>query len=161
MSNLIQYIVGGAVLVGGLGYGLFSFFHKEKTVFDNLDHVKVPAEWDTLKHEAWSRASRVLTAVGLIAKTKLKEVDITAGIKVNPKTGQWGRPTMMNGKEFWYAGRTFPTSIELVATPEKHPYNKSQAIFTHEVGESILNMNTAWATKSIDERNKFLWGLGL
>ena len=163
MTSLITYIVSGAILTAGLGSLAYQIFHKEKKpkTYKNLDHVKVPLEWKQLKYNAWVRASTVLKMNGLVAETRCEKITPEAGIKVNPKTGQWGRPTQLNGKEYWYAGLSSSTEIKIVGTPEKQPYNRSEAILTHEVAETILNQNPQWSGKTIDERNKFLWSMGL
>lgn len=161
MLNIIAYIVGGLLAIGGLGLVLFLTFKKDKTVFSNLDHIKVPAEWVALKHAAWDRASEVLKKDGLNPVTKCKSIVVEAGIKVNPNTGQWGRPTMMYGKEYWYAGLGGSIQIRIVATPDLKPYNRSQAILTHEVAETILWQNPQWAHETAEKRNQYLWKLGL
>lgn len=163
-NKLWQWIVSGAVLIGGMGTGLYTIFHNDRDKnkkYSNLNHCKVPKEWESIRNEAWLRASSTLAKAGLNPVTKCKSIVVEAGIKVNPKTGQWGRPTMLSGKEYWYAGLGSTTKIQIVGTPEKKPYNRSEPILAHEVGETILNMNPEWAGKSIDERNKFLWSLGL
>ena len=137
------------------------FFIKKEKPYTNLDHIFVPSSWRLLKNEAWNRASRVLSADGLKATTKCKYIIIEEGIKINPKTGQWGCPTNINGTEFWYAGLTNLNTIRVVGTPISAPYSKSQGILTHEVAESILNTNPQWANKTNDERNKYLWSIGL
>lgn len=156
---ILEAIIGGVVLIGGLGYGAYSFFHKEKPkIYKNLNHIKVPLEWDMIKYLAWAKASSTLQMKGIKGITKCNKIVIEAGIKMNLTTGQWGRPTSSG---FWYAGLGGTYKIQIVATPDKQPYNRSQAILTHEVAETILNLDPIWSKKTIDERNKFLWGLGL
>ena len=159
MGKIWQWMVGGAVLTGGLGSLIYNMVHKDKKkTYTNLNHCKVPAEWEPIRNRAWEKAKTVLSKAGLNPITMCKEIKIEAGIKVNPTTGQWGRPTS-NG--FWYAGLSSTTRIQIVATPEKKPYSRSEPILAHEAGESILNLDPTWSKKTADERNKFLWSLGL
>lgn len=156
---ILEAIVSGVILVGGMGYGLYSHFHKEKPkIYTNLNHIKVPIEWNMIKYNAWVKASNTLQMNNIKAITKCKKIVIEPGIKVNPATGQWGRPTSSG---FWYAGLGGTYQIQIVATPDKQPYNRSQAILTHEVAETILNLDPIWSKKTVNERNEFLWSLGL
>ena len=104
------------------------------------------------------KASNILSIQGINAVTRCKKIKIEKGIKMNPKTGQWGRP---NSSGFWYAGLGGTYEIIIVATPEGKPYNRSEPILAHEVGESILNLDPKWSKETVDNRNKFLWSLGL
>lgn len=160
MGKIVQWLTAGAVFVAGVGYGLIRFFKNDKT-YSNLDHVEIPIEWEMMKYLAWAKASNVLRINGLKGITQCNNIEIQAGEELNPKSGQWGRKTTMNGKPFWYAGRATTKKIEIVGTPDKKPYSKSQGIFTHEVAETILDQNPEWAYKTVDQRNQFLWGLGL
>ena len=157
--NIIHIIVSSLVMIGGLTASLFSF--KKDKRFNNLKHCQISHEWKNIRDIAWIKASYLLSINGVQAKTKCIDIIIEKGIKINPQTNQWGRPTMLNGKEFWYAGLTSPTCIKIVADSNGKPYSRTQAIFSHECGESILYTNKKWATKSIDERNNFLWSIGL
>ena len=156
---IIEAIIGSIVLIGGLGFGAYSFFHKEKPkIYSNLNHIKVPLEWDMIKYLAWAKASNTLKIKGVKGITKCNKIVIEAGIKINPATGQWGRPT---SSDFWYAGLGGVYVIQIVGTPNKLPYDRSHAILTHEVAETILHQDPVWSKKTIEERNKFLWTLGL
>ena len=50
---ILEAIVSGVILFGGLGYGLYSHFHKEKPkTYTDLNHIKVPIEWNMIKYNA-------------------------------------------------------------------------------------------------------------
>lgn len=157
MPNLVQWLITGAV---GIGSGIVYFFSREKT-FDSLKHCKVSPEWVPIRDRAWEQASLVLHAQGLKKLTRCLRIKIEKGIKLNPKTGQWGRPTKKDGKEFWYAGRATSKMVEIVGTDKAEVYSRSQAIFTHEVAENILASNNFMQDKPEEERNLYLWSLGL
>jgi len=138
--------------------GCFSVF--QTTYNKNLKHCKVPIEWSAIRDNAWDDASRTLWAEGVEPKTECKEIEIERGLKLNPKTKQWGRPMLINnGEELWYAGYASEYIIKIVGDKNGKPYDRSQAIFTHEAAENILSSNEDH--RSNDERNKFLWSLGL
>lgn len=140
---------------------ILRLFGAGKTSFENLKHCKVAEEWKSIRDAAWNNASTVLRSKGHKIVTKVKKITIQAGIKTNPSTNQWGAMTYIGGKEFWYAGLCAGSNLKIVGTPEKKPYAKSLAIFTHEAAESILDQDREWRVKSADERNKYLWSLGL
>lgn len=156
--NPWKIIVTAGILIGGFISTLYSHFKSEK-IYTNLKHCKLENEWVILRDDCWNRASDILKTHGYESKTKCREIVIEAGIKINPKTNQWGRSCQMNGEEFWYAGLCSGTKIQIVADPDKKPYNRSAAIMSHEIAESILTANGC--TKTIDERNTFLWSIGL
>ncbi len=160
MGKIWQWVVGGTLVAGAALTQIF-LGKKDKKTFKNLTHCKVPKEWEGIRNSAWDRASSVLKNAGLNPITKCKSIVVEPGIKINPKTKQWGRMMMRNGKEFWYAGLSSPTEIKIVATPDNKPYVRSEPILTHEAGESILHQDKNWAHKSDDERNNFLWSLGI
>ena len=162
MGKIWQSILGGAAIVGGIGTALwFTVFNKKKTEFSSLDHCDVPSGWTDIRNASWSRAATVLKNAGLNPVNKLKTIEIQPGIKMNPKSKQWGRPMMINGQEFWYAGGVGGSKMSIVGTPAGRPYARSLPIMSHEAGEAILDMDKTWRSKSIDERNNFLWSLGL
>ena len=157
---ITEIIIGSIVLIGGLGYMIYKHNYKP-SIYTNLKHCDVPVEWRQIRYNAWVKASNILSMNNITPQTRCKKIKITKGIDFNLKTKQWGTVTKMNGKDFWYAGRSTPTSIEIVGDPNGLPYNKSEGIFAHETAETILDTNPYWSKKNIDERNKFLWSLGL
>ena len=132
-----------------------------KENFKNLKHCEVPYVWTNIRDKAWDRASYVLYRNNIKPITKCKKIQIEKGIRQNPKTGQWGCPVQYPEGEFWYAGLSGSTMIQIVGTPIGLPYGKSQGIMDHEVAETILWNDKYWRNKSVSERNKFLWSLGL
>lgn len=156
MNRIASFLVVGLLLTSGCA--VFSNKPKEYT---SLRQCKVAAEWVPIRDAAWNKASSKLAEHGFRPITNCKKIKIEAGIKVNPKTGQWGRPMKYpDGSDFWYAGLGSRYSITVVGTPEKAPYARAAAIMTHECGESILSSNGMPDT-NFDERNKLLWSLGL
>ena len=144
------------ILVGGGGWWLSQ---RTDRVYDDLKHCKVPAEWASIRDDAWNTASSALEKKGYKKKTKCKKIVIEKGTKMNPATGQWGNSMKTADGDFWYAGLSSASMIKIVATPEGKPYGRSRAIFAHEAGENILSsQGCPW---SIDERNRFLWSMGL
>ena len=128
--------------------------------YNNLNHCEVPRDWVQIRNDAWTRATSKLTPHGYKSITRCKTIKIEKGIKMNPKTKQWGRSmTYPDGSEFWYAGLGSSTYIAIVGTPEGAPYGKAAGIMCHEVGENIMQSNGD--KQSNDDRNKFLWSLGL
>ena len=158
---ILKITIGSIILLGGLGYMIYEFLLKKNDkskIYLNLKHCVVPKEWEEIRDRAWNKASTILSTQSITPHTKCKKIIIEKGMQLNPKTGQWGRRTS-NG--FWYAGLGGTYKIQIVATPSKAPYDRSLAILAHEAGETILNLNPVWSTKSPGERNKFLWSLGL
>lgn len=158
-----KFLKWGSVIVASITGATFFLVDKlsGKKEFSNLKHCKVPDQWEKIKEEAWLKSSSVLGKISFATKTKLNKIEIEAGIKINPKTEQWGRSTLIDGEEFWYAGLSNGKRLKIVGDLNKNPYDKSLAIMTHEVAESILDMDFIWKTKTPEERNKFLWSIGL
>lgn len=152
LLSLIVFVLGILIIIYQI------FFKKEDKVYTDLKHIKVSAEWKQIVYDSWARASAVLQLNGINAKTKCAKIIIEKGEKLNPKTGQWGK---MGKDGFWYAGLGAKRWIKIVADKDGKPYRMSKAILTHEVAETILNMDKKWAKASNDERNIFLWSLGL
>ena len=161
-NYMIFKIIISCVILGiGLSYITYDIINKSKhhkTIYLDLKHCKVPKEWEEIRDRAWNKASTLLSAQGIKPITKCKKITIESGIKFNPNTKQWGRSTK-NG--FWYAGLNNTKEVIVVGTPDKKPYERSLAILAHEVGESILDQDPHWATRSVNDRNKFLWYIGL
>ena len=157
---IAEILIGTGILIGGISSIIYSIIKKSKPekVYSDLKHVKVPDEWKQIVYDSWVKASRVLQMNGIAAKTKCSKIIIEKGEKFNPKTGQWGKKT---GGGFWYAGLGATKWIKIVATPDGAPYEASRAILAHEVAETILDIHPKWSKTTSDERNIFLWSLGL
>lgn len=150
-------ITGIGLLLGGVGYSAYAFFKKD-VVFKDLRHCKVPLEWQKIRYNAWAKASNIMQINGHKAVTKCEKIIIEKGVKMNPLTKQWGR---QDKSGFWYAGSSTKSMIKIVATPDGNPYNRSEVILAHEIGETMLYLDPKWSKKNNDERNKYLWSLGL
>jgi len=157
---VIKIIIVSAIVIGGLGSALYSILKKDNRAktYNNLKHCKVPKEWEIVRDNAWERASSRLSKSGITPITKCKKIVIEKGIRLSPTSGQWGRPTSAG---FWYAGLEGTYKIQIVGTPDLRPYDKSFGILSHEAGETILSSNKEWWGKTPEERNKFLWSIGL
>lgn len=157
---ILEIIIGAGVLIGGLSSIAYSVFKKQKPpkLYTDLKHIKVPPEWKQITYDSWVKASTILQLHGIAAKTQCSKIIIEKGEKLNPKTGQWGKKARDG---FWYAGIGATTWIKIVATPEGKPYAASKAILAHEVAETILSLHPKWSKSTNDERNIFLWSLGL
>lgn len=128
--------------------------------YNNLKHCTVELAWAQTRDAAWTRASTVMEQNGWKPITKCKKITIKEGLKINPKTGQWGNFMIYpDGSEFWYAGLSSTYTMTIVGTPTKQPYARSLPIMTHEAAESILSANGCpWSN---DARNTYLWSNGL
>lgn len=156
-----KIIISCIILIGGLGYIAYDIINKppnNKTAYYDLKHCKVSKEWEEIRDRAWNKASTLLSVQGIKPITKCKKITIESGVKFNPNTKQWGRSTKDG---FWYAGLTYPREIIVVGAPDKKPYEKALAVLAHEVGESILDQDSHWAARSVNDRNQFLWHIGL
>lgn len=156
---MIWTILGSILATGTLAAIAYNSIHKKQDkIYSGLKHVKVGEEWKQIVYDSWVRASNILQMNGIAAKTKCSKIIVENGEKFNPNTKQWGKKSRDG---FWYSGLASGKWIKIVADKDGHPYSGSKAILTHEIAETIIDLHPKWSKASCDERNIFLWGIGL